>query len=71
LDAGLAWNEGQSPRLVREGRLEALRCGVGFGIRMVVGFLPITVDFAKRTDLQRFLAPKKGFRVHVSLGWGF
>ncbi|HID11833.1 MAG TPA: hypothetical protein EYP17_11125 [Candidatus Latescibacteria bacterium] len=71
LDAGLAWSEGQNPRLVREGRLEALRCGVGFGLRMWVGFIPLTVEFAKQTDLQRFLAPRKGFRVHVSLGWGF
>ncbi|RKY67294.1 MAG: hypothetical protein DRQ08_00435 [Candidatus Latescibacterota bacterium] len=71
VDAGLAWNEGESPRLVREGRLEALRCGVGFGLRMILGFIPVSLDFAKQTDLQRFLGPKKGFRVHLSLGWGF
>ena len=73
LDAGLAWNEGDRPTLwVRtEGgnlRLKDLKCGVGFGFEVFLGFLPINIEFAKRTNLARF---SKGYKVHVSLGGSF
>ena len=68
LDLGLAWNEGESPRIsqVVNGtrRLDDLMMGFGTGIRTALYFFIVKLDVAWRTDLADVSQP----RWHFSIG---
>jgi Tol biopolymer transport system component len=68
-DFGLAWNEGESPRLVGRSpnggrRLQDLMMGFGVGARTAVAFFLLKLDVAWNTDFRDVSQP----RWHFSIG---
>ena len=66
-DLGLAWNQGDSPRITHDlggRRLQDLMFGFGFGARTAFSFFILKLDVAWRSDLQEVSQP----RWHFSIG---
>jgi Tol biopolymer transport system component len=68
LDLGMAWNEGESPRVSHvvdgERKLDDLLMGFGTGFRTALFFFIVKLDLAWRTDLDVVSKP----RWHFSIG---
>ncbi|MDI6793729.1 MAG: BamA/TamA family outer membrane protein [bacterium] len=70
-DLGGVWNESEKPRLWNdhENRLgDKFHSAIGIGTRLTIGFLPVRLDWAFPTDLDK--VDKKSI-FHFSLGYDF
>jgi outer membrane protein assembly factor BamA len=69
-DMGAAWDDGFRPfghDAAGRWGLEDLRAGYGVGLRLRLAFLPLRLDWARRTDLRDV----RGGRFHFSIGYEF
>jgi len=59
LDAGGAWN--REPRVFRDGALDDVTAGYGFGLRLGLGYFALKYDIAQRTDFRRRIGDSKSY----------
>jgi Tol biopolymer transport system component len=59
LDAGGTWN--RVPRVFRDGALDDVTAGYGFGLRLGLGYFALKYDVAQRTDFRRRIGDSQSY----------